>query len=439
MRIKALLPIFRILPTGSRRLAVAQVTMLRSVSIAVNICTGLLTAALLGPQGRGELAALIVAPQILAGLATLGLHGSLIYNVKADPEHEREYIAINLLVTFCAGLIAMIAGWLLEPLWLTKYSSNIIELGRAFLVVTPLICASSTFTAVLEARGRFVAATQSAYLQSVCTLVVLGLLLALKHLTPATAAAAYLCPSALVFVYLGLLVGYRNISTVNVRPQQFGRLLHYGMRIYGDNVLATLSPYLDQVVIAAMLSPAALGVYVVGLSLSRLLNVLPGSASTVLFPTLAARPTKTIAETVATAVRVLSTINVAMALCIGLLGPHLLSLFYGAKFAAASGPLSILLIAGVCSNIVALLYQLYVGSGRPEIVTIIETLGFGVSLGSMLLLVPAHGTVGAAMSLLLAALVRLGCVLLAMPLMLGVRVPRLIISLSDLALMKGRS
>ena len=191
-------------------MAIAQVTMLRSVSIAVNICTGLLTAALLGPQGRGELAALIVAPQILAGLATLGLHGSLIYNVKADPENERQYISINLLLTFCVGLVAMVVGWFLEPLWLTKYSSNIIELGRAFLVVTPLISASSTFTAVLEARARFVAANQSAYLQSVCTLVVLGLLIALKHLTPATAAAAYLGPSVLVFAYLAVLVGYRD-------------------------------------------------------------------------------------------------------------------------------------------------------------------------------------------------------------------------------------
>ncbi len=434
----ALLKTFRTLPAGSRRVAIAQVTMLRSISIAVNICTGLLTAALLGPQGRGELAALLVAPQVLAGLSTLGLHGSLIYNVKADPEHEREYIALNLLLTFCAGLVAMTAGWFLEPLWLAKYNSSIVELGRMFLIITPLISATSTFTAVLEARGRFVAANQALYLQSLCTLVVLGVLTLLKHLTPATAAAAYLCPAALTFAYLGILVGYQHSSSLRLRVQHSTRLLHYGLRIYGDDVLATLSPYLDQVVIAAMLPPAALGVYVVGLSLSRLLNVLPASAATVLFPSLAARPTQAISDTVAAAVRVLGTINAATAICIGVLGPHLLSLLYGAKFAAASAPLSILLVAGVCSNVVQLLYQLYVGSGRPGLVTIIQTLGFGVSLGSMLLLVPAYGTVGAALALLVAALVRLACVLIGIPLTLGVRVPRLILSLSDLAWVKGR-
>jgi len=411
--------------------------MLRALSIAINVCTGLFTAALLGPKGRGELAALVVAPQILAGLSTLGLHGSLIYNVKANPEREREYIAINLLLTFSAGLVAMAAGWFLEPLWLSQYSSRIIELGRAFLVITPFISASSTFTAVLESRGRFVAANQVLYLQSFCTLIALGVIALLHHLTPANAAAAYLCPAALGFIYLGFVVGYRP-SLTRLDPHDFYRLLHYGVRIYGDDVLATLSPYLDQITIAAMLPPAALGVYVVGLSLSRLLNVLPAAAATVLFPSLAARPTQTITETVGAAVRILSTVNAATAVCIGVLGPHLLTLLYGTRFAAASKPLGILLAAGVCSNVVQLLYQVYVGSGRPGIVTVIQTLGFGVSLGLMLLLVPSYGTIGAALALLIAALARLACALFGMPLALGVRMPRLVISRSDLAWIRGR-
>src|SRR5689334_4494588 len=46
--------------------AVARVMTLRALMLAINLGTGLLTAALLGAAGRGELAALIVAPQFLA-------------------------------------------------------------------------------------------------------------------------------------------------------------------------------------------------------------------------------------------------------------------------------------------------------------------------------------------------------------------------------------
>lgn len=419
-------------------MTIAQVTTLRSLSLAVNICTGLITAALLGPEGRGELAALTVAPQVLAGLATLGLPGALIYNIKADPQHERGYISNAFVLTFAAGLFAAAIGWALEPVWLAKYSPGVIALGRAFLVITPIATVSYTFTAVLEARGRFVLANQPAYLQSLCTLAALGILALLRHLTPATAAVAYLGPSVLGFGYLAALVGYRSYSKAALRSPLSTRLLHYGLRMFGDDVLIAVSPYLDQIVIAATLAPADLGVYVVGASLSRLLNVLPASAATVLFPTLAARPTATITDTVGAAVRVLTAINVAAALCIGLLGPFLLAHFYGSGFLGARVPLEILLGESVVSNAVRLLYQSYIGSGRPGTVTIIQAIGFCVSLGSMLLLVPVYGTIGAASALLIATLVRFGCVIAGMPLILGVRVPRLIIAPSDVTWMRGR-
>jgi len=428
----------RTFPIGRSGAAIVHVTMLRAVTMVLNSGTGLITAAFLGAQGRGEQAAIMLAPQALAGLATLGLHASLIYNIKADPKHEREYITINLLLTLAGGLIAAAVAWFLVPLWLTRYSESVIEQARLFLLVTPLVTSSLSFMAVLESRARFGEAARSGCLQSVCTLIILGALVLARHLTPASAAAAYACSSALAFVYLGVLTGYRIDTRLRIPLPLFGRLIHYGLRFYGIDLVGVASAYQDQFVIAAMLSPAALGVYVVALSLSRVLNVLPSAAETVLFPTLAARPTKIIAETVGAAVRVLTIINAAAALCLALIGPHLLALLYGAKFASAGAAILILLLATVPANAVGLLYQSYAGSGRPGVVTIIHAIGLAISFGSMLVLVPAYGTAGAAFGLLIAALTRLGCALVGMPLILGVPVPRLILSRSDFAWIRGR-
>jgi enterobacterial common antigen flippase len=419
-------------------LAVAQVTMLRSVSLALNLCTGLLTAAFLGPEGRGEQAAFLLAPQVLASFATLGLHASLIYNIKDDTQHEREYIDITLLLTFLAGVVAVGVGWFLEPRWLANYRPATVQLARMFLLATPVMSACFTFTAVLEARTRFVAANRPVYLQSLATLLALGVLILLKRLTPATAAASYIVPQALAFLYLAAAAGYRIRPSLTVRLPLSVRLLSYGLRFYGVDVLGAASMYLDQVIIAGMLPAEALGIYVVGLSVARLLNMLPSAAETVLFPTLAARPIATIADTVAAAVRVLSVINAVAALTLGLLGPQLLALLYGARFAAAAGPLFILLLTTIPANAVGLFYQSYAGSGRPGIVTIIQAAGVTVSLGLMLLLVPILGVSGAALSLLVGALVRLACVLVGMPLLLGVRMPSLIVSRSDVAWIRGR-
>jgi O-antigen/teichoic acid export membrane protein len=428
----------RLFAFGQSGTAIAHVATLRSVTLALNVCTGLITAAFLGPQGRGEQAAIMLAPQALAGLATFGLHASLIYNVKADPKHEREYITIDLLLTFSAGIVAIAAAWFLMPHWLEKYSATTIAQAREFLLVTPLITASHTFMAVLESRSRFGTATQTGCLQSTCTLIILCALVLSGNLTPATAAAAYACSAALAFIYLGFVSGYRIDAGLALPLPLFGRLIHYGLRSYGVDVIGVASAYLDQIVIAAMLSPSALGVYVVALSVSGLMNVLPSSAVTVLFPMLAAKPTNTIVETIAAAVRILTLINAAAALCLAVLAPHVLALLYGAKFSAAVPPLLILLVAAVPTGAVDLLYQSYAGSGRPGVVTIIHGIGLAAAFCAMLLLVPTYGTVGAAFALLIAAIARLAFVLGGMPLILGVRVPRLIFSRSDLAWMRGR-
>ena len=187
------------------RLAFIQIVSLRALSIALNVGTGVMTAAALGPHGRGELAALMLAPQVLPAIATLGLHASLIYNVKEDSEREAEYLAANVLLTFSAGLAAVALGWLIEPLWLVQYGDNIMELGRWFLLITPLTTTSWAFTAALEARERFVLANRPACLQPLVTLAILVFLSVSKQLTPLSAGVAYSLPTAVSFTYLAVI------------------------------------------------------------------------------------------------------------------------------------------------------------------------------------------------------------------------------------------
>lgn len=417
---------------------IAHVAALRSVALAVNAGTGLISAVFLGPQGRGEQAAMILAPQALAGLATLGLHASLIYNIKADPEHERQYIAVNLLLTLTFGIIAVAIGWFIEPLWLSKFDPDVIEKARLFLFLTPINSAGQTFIAVLESRAQFGAANRAVCLQSICALAILGALVVARQVTPVTAAGSYAFSNVLAFFYLGACVKYRIDKTLRLPFELACRLIHYGLRFYGVDVITVTAGYLDQIIIAAFLSPAALGAYVVALSLCRLLGVLPSAAETVIFPSVAAQKAKTAIDTVASAVRVLTVINVLSALILALLGPHLIALFFGAKFAASSGPLIVLLIATVPASAVSLLYKGYAGSGRPGIVTIIHGIGLALSFGAMVLLVPHYGTLGAAYSVLLSALMRLVLALIGMPLFLGVPVPRIILSRQDFAWVRGR-
>ncbi len=417
---------------GGRFGATANVIALRSLALAVNLCTGLLTAAVLGPAGRGEQAALIVAPQFLSSIATLGLHASLIYNIKKKPESEGHYIGIGLVLTFLAGLAATGLGWFLVPHWLVHYDAHVVTISRMLLLVTPLWVMAPMLMGALEARGEFGLANKTIYMQSLATLVVLFLLWVAGALTPLTAAVTYIAPTILANIYIARHV--RRLYSVRFKPDRIviKVMLHYGMRFYGVDLLGTLAGYLDQIVLVTLLAPEVIGVYVVALSLSRVLTVLQGAVTTVLFPDIAARPEAGVIATVAATVRVTTVVGLAAALVMGAIGPPMISLVYGAKFAAASAPFRLLVLETVVSNAARILYQAFSGTGRPGAVTTFEAVGVSVSLVSMLLIVPRYGAFGAASCVLLASCVRLLFVVVALPLMLKVRMPRLIISRADL-------
>ena len=411
--------------------AVVGVVALRSLALGVNVCTGVLTAAFLGPDGRGELAAFTLAPQFLAGLAAFGLHASFIYNSKADPRHEREYLGANLVMLCLTGAAFAALGWAVLPHWLSRHDPQTVALARAFLLTVPVGAMTMALLTAAEARGRFGLANGLVYLQSFCTLAALLALVGLDLLTPATAAAAYLLPPVLAFVCFACSIGREVKPLPTLRAPFPGRLLRYGVRFYGFDLLGTLSGYLDQLVLVALLEPAAVGIYAVALSLARMLNVLQGAICSVLFPSIAARGTAEVVGTVGATLGAAVPITAAVALAAGLAGPVMLELLYGPRFAPAVGIFRLLLLDAVAASAARILFQAYSGSGRPGWVTGFEAAGTVASLASMVVLVPRFGLQGMAWSVIVGSVVRLACGVAALRPALGEGMPGLLLRRSD--------
>ncbi len=389
--------------SGGSAVVIAHVVALRSAAQAINIATGLVTAAMLGAGGRGELAALTTAPGFLAGLASLGLHASLIYHVKASPAQARAFLGNALLLTFSAGMIAAAAGWALLPGWLAQYPPDAVAAGRWLVLSTPFTVATWTMMGAAEARGWFAFANRTLYLQSGLVLLLLGLLWALHRLTPVAAAFAYLAPTVPVFAYFAFHTWRRASPDFLPRPRLMARLIHYGLRLCGVDLVSTMAGYADQLLVIAVLPPATVGAYVVALSAARLLNVIQSGTIAVLFPNIAARPAGSVFTEVAACFRLVMLVTGVAAAVLALVGPPLLLLIYGVGFAGALAPFRLLLVAALLGNGAGVLSQAYAACGRPGLVTGGEALGLLVTVLLMLALVPSFGTMGAASAVTVAA------------------------------------
>jgi len=418
--------------------ATLQTLLTKILILGANTCTGAITARILGPDGRGEQAAIALWPQFLAFTMTLGLPIALRYYLKRNPEEESEIFSATLVLGTILGIVAAIAGILFIPRWLTQYSAEVIRYAQWFMVLSPIILLTTIYTAALEADYDFKTANQAQYLQPLTTLVILAGLAVSRTLTPFTAVIAYAFPSLPIFFWLSRCVWQRFRPHLGGLRKSYQRLIGYGLRAYGIDLIGTLSVQVDQALVVNLLPPEAMGRYVISLSLARMLNLFQHSIVTVLLPKTAARPVAEVVAVTGLAVRISTALTSMAAAILFMLGPMLLNLLYGAEFMGAVPVFRILVVMTVVDGIVWILAQAFMALGRPGTVTLLQTIGLGLTIPFLLLLVPRLGLQGAGWALLTSTVVRLVFVLACYPLVLKVRPPSLLVKQEDFYILKQK-
>ena len=418
--------------------ATLQTVAARTLIIGVNVGTGIITARFLGAEGRGEQAAMILWPMFLANTLTFGLPTSIIYNLRKHPSDRSRIFAAALLLGTVAGLLATAIGIALMPSLLKNYSASSVGFARLLMLNSPIVLVQLIVLSTLEATGNFTASNRLRLLIPSITLCLLLALVLTHSFNPYTSALAYIVNGIPVFFWT-LIQLWRKIKPQwqNLFPAAM-MLLSYGFRSYGVSVLGTLSSNIDQAIVVGFLEPAAMGTYVVALSLSKILNIFHNSLSTVLFPNASARPLEEIVAMTGRAVR----LNIAAMLSIGavviIVSPLLLSLLYGPDFINAVAVLRILIVQVVVNGAAMILAQAFMASGNPGIVTALQGVGLALSAPLMIVLIPAMGLTGAGLSLLISTTARFLFIIVLFPIVLKKSPPSLILNKGDINYLKQK-
>jgi O-antigen/teichoic acid export membrane protein len=390
------------------------------------------------PEGRGEQAAMIVWAVFFGNLMTFGLPSALIYQSRRTPEQQSIFFSAALVAGTLLGLVATLIGMMLMPLWLSQYSSEVIFYARAFMLLAPFGLLQQVFAAAFEANGDFTAANQLRCLVPLSTLIILCLLVLGDQMTPLTSAMAYTLNCLPVFFWMLQRLWQQLKPTWQGLKGAYRQLLSYGLRAYGNEMLNTLSLQVDQILVVGLLSSHFMGIYVVALSLSRMLRVFQASITTVLFPKIAAQP---LAEIVCLTERV-TRINVAMTLVAGIFlwvfGPFLLRLLYGSEFLEATLVFRLLVVEIILSGAAQILAQALMAAERPGVVTLMQAVGIATNAGLAIVLIPAYGLTGAGIAMVISTAVRLVWVLLSYPLVLKVKLPSLIMKSADVSFIQQK-
>ena len=398
--------VVRFLRSGSGAAAVAQTGLASVLLLGVNVMTGIICARALGAGGRGELAALLLAPQMLSFLFTLGLPMALIVRSRERPERMAELVGAALVASAVMGLLAAAVGYVALPRFLAQYDAEVLRVARALLVFVVFGVPSTVLVAALQLRGEFLAFNRMRWWQGASILAAILALAAAGSLDPMLGALAYLVP-ALPFVLWNVWWVARGL-----RPRLDGlgssvrELVAYGVRAHGVDAVGTLLMQLDKLLLIGILAPAAFGVYVVVFNLSRLITMFAASVVPVLLPRTAGKP---LAEVLAVTSRVAGLTSLCTLLAVGgfaLLGVPLLLVLYGEDFVSGYPVLLILAAEAALASGASILQQPYLVTNRVGTVALYQTVSLVVAAILMYALAHRFAAAGAAVGLLAASGVR---------------------------------
>jgi O-antigen/teichoic acid export membrane protein len=402
-------------------------TLLSKFSIlAVNVFTGAITARLLGPTGRGELLAITLWPQFLAGTCTLGLPAALLYLLKQKPERKTELYTTTIFLGFLVGSIAALVGVLAIPTWLSQSSSEVISVTQCFMILVPFGVMGLVAISPMQALGLFSNVNQIAQMQALSTVLALLVLYSLNSINPVTASIAYSLPMITGFAYTSYCVSRHIQLNVIVRIKTSLEVLKCSIKFYGVDLLNTLANQATQVLATSLLLPSISGLYAIAFSLSRLPITLQISVATVLVSKISARPADEVRIRVARATRITLLPTFLACLLLVFTAGLVLSLIYGNEFRNAEHIFQVLVIEAFFSGICALLMQAFLAIGRPEVLSFSQLIGFIVNVALIVVLTPSYAVMGLSISLLVSTICRLVLILISFPLYLNLPIPDLI-------------
>ena len=374
-------------------------TLLQQVlTSAAGFLTGILTARLLGPYGRGELAAVTVWPITLIFLCSFGLERTLIYFAGKSRDDISPVASSAMGIGAVQTAAAILIGWLAIPIALRGYGTPAIRWSLVFLLAAPIVRLDSLQGSLLLGTLRtrpynFLAGFSSVFYAA-------GIAALFLRNIPSVSGIVIV---RLLGVVLAACMGFKIIRQELRMKWSWNRAVAAEMTKYGLKTnLGELSYFmnnrLDQLLMSLLLPGATLGIYVAAVAFSDALCILPRGIAIVTLATGSnSNPTTAMLWTKRSLTLTAAWVLPA-ALLMWILCPVLIPRLFGHAFAGAILPCRILILGSCAMSFTGVLSESARSVNHPEIPSYAEFSALLVTAGLLLLLLKPFGAVGAAIA-----------------------------------------
>ncbi len=379
------------------------------LSAVLGIVSGTLAARVLGPSHRGELAQLLLWPQLVVTVGNLGLDVAAVY-LSGDEKRRHNVPATVLGVGLAQSLVLVPAYLLLVPI--VFRGSGVMGDALWLTPLVPLYIVGSASINCLAGRLRFGAfnfvriALPITYCGGIVLLAWTG------HLTALTGALAYVVAHGCCDV-LALLLVWRGHGLGRFDRALARSAMHFGLRAHFGR-LSAQGLGVDMAIISLMLSSKDLGLYSAATAFLAAPTLVAWSIGLVVFPHVSATHQAGGRPRLGATFALHATIVIVLAALLFVFAHPVVTLLFGERYAAAASTLRLLAVASVAISIRSFPIEVLRGIGRPGLTSIAEAANWLLFLVAIPLGALAGGLAGTAAAVAAASYASLGVLLLLM-------------------------
>ena len=371
----------------------------RLVGLMAAAVASVVTARILGPEGKGVVVVLGTLAATLVQFGSLGLTAANVHFAARGQEQVPRLAGTSAWVTLGTSgglgiLILVMAAWRPEVLpgvpqvllWVTMLS-------------VPFLLGSQLFQSLLLGREAVLAYNGIELLRAGLGLSAILGLLALRALNVASLILASAILAVAVCVLTVRAVSSRAVLSWKFDPATFRAAVGYGIIFFVNNLLAFLLLKSDFFLVNHFLGTDGVGVYSVAVQIADLLLLAPATLGTLLFPRLSAiqDPIERTSTCLQFA-RLAAAGMTALCLVAGLTGPALIPLLFGPAFSPAWKPL-VLLLPGIWLLALENVLIMHIAArSLPLRVPVLWLLGLCLNVGLNVWWLPRLGLTAAAVT-----------------------------------------
>jgi O-antigen/teichoic acid export membrane protein len=377
------------------------------------LISGPLIARLLGPSGRGELAAIMIWPAALTFFGTLGLPAGTTYAIARGRGQPRELSRRMLKYALLQTVVILAVQFAVFAAVLGDDGDAVWEAALVSLLLVPVLLGQQYGIALLQGTQRFRLFNAARVMPSALYAVFVAVLFVLDRDSLMPIVLAWLVANAAT-----TLLCFIGVYAYKDAPRQHAEMTDREMFSFGiRGLFVSGSPIeavrLDQMALAIFLPAAALGTYVVGLAITNLPSFVSKSVGVVAFPTVAAEKD---ARKAWHMVNRYTLLDLALSLLIVVplfaLAHWIIPLLFGDAFTDAVVISYLILPGTVFLSVRRVLAEGLRGLGHPGIGTVAEIVALGWLVGALAICIPLFGVKGAAIAMTTAYAASLGVTLI---------------------------